>query len=501
MFKKLHMTRKQVIGGIITLVVLFIVWFIYSHGYVVNSPKVENSKVTYYSIDKNLKRMSIDSGSTKERLSSGEYFVKRPGSIDGFSVQSVSVPHWLQTVELKQAENGYKTDTLSRNSLVNVASKDNKIISYINDTYRTADKTNITNEAGIEGTLANYLELISSVQIDKFRIGGIMETGNGYQPVIYNIDKGTTKTFPLMNDFSETGLVAVPDGFGYYDTEKNSISIYTESFAQEISLKSYDISHKLGKAMFSYANNKLAIVTGLNLISSGDDEPEDTDTTKQEVITLNTKTQKKLRKFSFGDTLISGVSLSPNGANISIQAPESTAIFSVEDGKRAVSIPYHTVESLWVTSEKIAINTNNDGILLSSVADKSTETIIPYSVIRPTKLSFADKDKLYFTGYNASIRGKANLDLYRSNLNEKISSKQDIANLKSFPHQANDYYIDILDDTITIQRTRYISGSNSSVSESALTSAKKYAKSVLGEDIKNHRYNLTYVDLDLTLQD
>ena len=482
----------------ITLLVIVAVWYISTHGFIaIGSSGTNKTTTKYYSVNSDLEVNPGESSDTRILLPSGDYLVQRPDGFGGFTIQNATAPRWLTTTSLQPQTAGFRTTAISKNSLLHVGLRNNKVISYRDDTYRSADTKNITNDNIVDKSFVNYPGFNSSIQIGSEKIGGFVETPNGFQPTIYDINKETIKTFAFVNDYVDTGLIAIHDGFGYLDKKNNVVFLYTSDTVQEISLKGLNVSFNADEALFSYSNGKIAVVTGLSLVLSGDDEPEDAISDKQKIFVFDTETKNIEQQLNFGDTFITGVSLSPNGQFIAVQTPDSTSVINIVSKKQVHTIPFSTSDLTWVENNTIVVNTANDGIMLADINEKTTKSIVPYSLVKPTKVSFIKNGMVYFTGYKANVRGKVNANIYSSVIKTNSTDQKNYAVIENFPYQGRDYYIDIYNNTITVQRTRYVSNGNATVSKEALNRAKQYAQDKLGDSLKKYTYNLTYTDLIL----
>jgi hypothetical protein len=193
----------------------------------------------------------------------------------------------------------------------------------------------------------------------------------------------------------------------------------------------------------------MAVTSGPSISTSNDDEA-DFDKSDHVVRLLNTDTKKEERSFSFPNGNVSDISLSPDSSRIAIQTLGSTGIYSVSTGEIEFTIPYPVNEFIWSTNSDFVFITRSNGLFTGSVDSKEAKTIVSYNDVRPTDISFIEGSVIYFTGYTGTIDNAKNPDSYRVDTSKNRSDTETAA-LRKFPYQGQGFYVDYLNNVVTIQ--------------------------------------------------
>jgi len=492
---------RIVVISVSVIIFVILAWFIYSHGFISIKNTSDISKVSYARLSNNLSSTSTSLPVTGGLVPSGDYTLivtKKSGEI---SLTRVVVPHFFLSAPQITSQVSPLVRALARKGTVSVAMKNTSLVGYgMDGNVRALNPTNITGD--VEGGTfdANLSSLTKSVQIDSSSIGGLLQTKTEIQPVIYNIDSSRVLYFPPLSSPIESLFTNVTsEGFSVYDIKSGDITVYTSSVQTEptaiFNVKtSENISKFNNQPTYSYENNTIALLLGRDVLSGGDGK-EMTGSLKQ-TITVHSLDNKTRNIINLGEGGATNIALSPNAKYVFVQNSQSGVIYDTWTGRVRFTIPYSINQFVWSNNNvDFVFTASRSGIFKGSTRTNSAINIIPYSVVRPTNISFIKNGVVYFSGYTVKTDGNSQPDVYKSELSE-VSNIDSSSALSNFPHQGNNFYVDCLDNTITIQLTRYITDSSVVDDARAQKEADAYIKSKI-KNLSSYKVNYSYINTDL----
>jgi len=499
------LTRRNILIILICLALIFSFAFWYFHGFIIATSSDGVAKIRYISTS-NLNR-EVKSGSNKTFLASGKYVIEVSDTSSGEKIlKYATVPHFFNSTHVSSLSPSrqHEITVIGRGTLPNLALTESKLIAYnISGQTQTVNISNITNSQPLS-TNNSFPSLSQSIVLNSQLIGGIENQSNkAIIPVIYNVTNSEVNTFPSVDtkNQSDISLKSSPDGFTSYIPDTKRVYLYSihdsRSVSSSISLKNITPSTYNDRPIYSYANNTLAIATGASIFDT--DEGNSTNKYKSNrIILFDTKTEKQITTLNTNVASLKDVYLSPNGKYIALEASSYMEIYSLASRKIIFTVPYQVNQLIWADDDKYVFSVSGGDIYTGSISKRTAETLVSYSIIKPTKLLFISNGNLYFTAYPVVSEGNANPDAFRVSLEQTAdSSSRNI--ISKLPHQGDGYYIDSIDNVIYIQLTKYIDSTSplvTHVDESAKQAALTYVNNLIG-DSKKYVIKYKYVTMNL----
>lgn len=484
--------------AIVAIAAVAVLYFIYSHGFLNLSRVSQDSPATLVKISTSLDKKPFATTKSNQLISSGHYALSTPLVDGGLYTSNTNIPTFLRTKTVDGGLFSYRTETIGRNSLVNIAKVNGSYISFEGADWRKLSSTSIgdVSETNVDDSFPPY---IASKQISKDEVVGyIRDSANTYTPVLYNLSTKQPLYYPSITTTSTPLLNNDYSNFALLEDTKNNVFIYSRSkdIPTKISLsKGVDLSTNDGHPIYSVATNRFAITTGLDLVSSNDNQ-QTSDANSQDISVFSISSSKLIRNFSFKNAVVTGVALGPNGKSIAIQTPAVTGLYDIDSGKLLFTIPQPTNRFVWLSDTSFVYTTLTDGIFTGSLDDNSARSVVPYTSVRPTEFSFADGSVVYFSGYAGSINGTSQPSAYKADTST-LADNTSASALLDFPHQGNNYYVDFLNGVATIQTTRYITNGKASIDTKARSEGIQYVK----EHLKGIKYTLHFTYVDFSTDD
>lgn len=488
---------------IMVSVIIFVIgaWFIYSHGFVSVKNTSDISTVSYTRLNNNLLATSTSLPVSGGFVSSGNYSVvitKKSGFV---SLSQVTVPHFLMSTPEITSQISPSVSVVARKGTVDIALRNTSLVGYeLSGSLRPLTTDNVAGDVVDESFDENLSLLNKPVQISSSDIGGLLQTKTGVQPVIYDFNSSRVSYFPaLVNPLDSLFTNVTSNGFNVYDIKSGDVMVYTLSNQSEptatFSIKtSKNVSKYNNQPTYSYENNTVALLMGKDIFSGGDGE-EASGSSKQ-TISIRSLDNKYSNSIDLGEGGVTNISLSPDAAYLFVQNSQSAVIYDVKTGVVRFIIPYSINQFTWFgDNQDFVFTTSRSGIFKGSLRTNSAVNIIPYTVVRPTHISFINDGAVYFSGYTTKTDGNSQPDIYKSILSSE-SSVDSSSVLLNFPHQGENFYIDCLDNTITVQLTRYITDGGIVDDTKARKDAEKYIQLKI-KNLSSYKVNYSYITTDL----
>lgn len=476
--------RPYIVRGVILLAVVGVFGYIATHGRLdISKTSSETVVVSRYS--ESLSNTPEYKTGSSHILSSGEYSIATSLVDDGLFVQQVDIPHFLQSFSAQNNSRSSKTSVLARNSNENIAIINGKVVSYDSTgNIRTPVPNNITNQAYSKSFDRSFPDFEYFKQISSSTVAGFVSSSTGQQPAIYDLSTSSVTFFPLIK--SSGRYVSLSPDYGVFsalDTKKRELHTYNTKSGTESIFKlggELSISSIGSRALFSSVGKHVAVVGGRSFEDTNDAR-KSIDGGDQVVYVFDTATNTRVFKKSFGSTVITGIVLSKSSDKIAIQTLSQTAVYSVSSGDLLYTLPFPTSQLLWIDGSRFIAQTPENSIFIADGAAKTAKTLVPYSSVRPSKISFIDNGLVYFTGFSESIPGVAGSDIYSSEFDSEATQRSTNA-LTKFPYQGEGFYVDVLNNTPIVQLTRYRGLGKTIVDNTAKQAASSHVRENLGAD-------------------
>jgi len=473
--------------------------YIFNHGFLVVSNPRDKQSFSYTQLDSNRVPRSASFIGERKLLTSGVYSFSALSASGAWSFQTVTIPHFLSSVAVQQPKAEHLTTTVGRMATSNVALKNNILTSWSNEgVFLPIDSSNVSGDISGQTTDPNFPVFAQNVQISASIIGGVVKVNSGYQPIFYNINDSSLAYLPVVISNKPVFIQKTSAGFSVFNPTGKNITVYQPGQASPVRSFSLQATKPIAsynnKPLYSYEKNTVAVVTGPAMFDGGDGPS--TNSQPLELTTINTRDKKQFTRLTLPDRSITSVSLSPTGEEVIIQGASSSSVYSTRTGKLKMVIPYSITQLIWKgDGTDFVFRASDAGIFIGSLVKKSGANLVPYSIARPTNLSFIEGDDIYYSAYTSKTDGNIKPDIYRSSLS-KVSSAVSRSLLANFPHQGEGYYIDCLDNIITIQTTRYITDEGAFTDSGALKRAQDYIKLKIA-DTSSYTIQQQYVDMDI----
>lgn len=491
---------------ILVSVIIFVIaaWFVYSHGFVSIKDTSDISTVSYTRLNNNLLATSTPLPVSGGFVSSGNYGVAITKKSGFVSLSQVTVPHFLMSTPEITSQVSPLVDVVARKGTVDVALKNASLIGYeLSGGLRPLTTDNIAGDVVDEGFDENLSLLNKPVQISSSSIGGVMQTKTGIQPAIYDLNSSQVFYFPtLTSSLNSIFTRATSNGFSVYDIKNSTVTVYGSSNQSEpaatFSVKtSKNVSKYNNQPTYSYENNVVALLLGKDVISGGDGK--EAGGSNEQTVSIHSLDNRFSRSVGLGEAGVINISLSPDAAYLFVQNSQSASIYNVKTGNIQFIIPYSISQFMWSGEGKDFVFTaSHSGIFKGSLKTGSAVNIVPYNTVRPTHISFINGGVVYFSGYTTKTDGNSQPDVYRSILS-KNSTSDSLSALQNFPYQGENFYIDCLDNVITIQLTRYITADSTVDDTKARQDADKYIRTKV-KNLSNYKVNYSYITTDLRVE-
>lgn len=494
--KKIRITAYILLG----VTICSIAFYFGQKGFLIISPDSNSKKTSIIHYSDELTATPVSVTGSSNLVQYGVYGVSSLGKNGIYSIQEAKVPSLLRNVRVNKSPDPRMVKTLGRNSLRNIVLSQKGIVSYSGTDTRKIEPLNITND----GLVNNVIQLPSytdSTQVNPSTVCGIEDVTGGVQPSCYNAETNTRVYFAKIE--SKRVDITVSKDMSFFsviDIARKQVFQYRpDGLTTTVELpKDIDFSQSSNGAIFSTSDQYIAIATGKDSRDSSDDRRSiDSDTIKdipQTISILDIKTGTQVARYSYKDIFATSISLSPNGSFLAVTTANQTAFYATKNPKdNAFISPYITREVLWLSDTKVAITTQDEGIMIVEPLKRLGASLTPPSLIQPTAVSAYDpvRKVLYFTGFTSTIQGSSNPNAYVADLT-KSATRLSAKSLSSFPYQGSGFYVDVLGGIATIQLTRYIEGDTSQIDTDVKNQAETYVRTHLGTAGYELRYS--YID-------
>ncbi len=488
---------RKIVTIFLSILAVFGIWYIVTHGRLV-LPGITNETVAMYSqLSQGANKPTATTASESNFIASGLYSVSVSDKDGNRSISTIDVPRFLFSASAKPATKPTKVSTIARNSLPNIIETQAGLSSYEGTAFRLLDPSNITNDNLKDFELSSLPNFVESKQIDKQTLVGYEVSEAGIQPVRHSVPNDTDIYYPLISDAKpeDIGIQVTGQTFSIFNKKDSVVYIYDQASTNTITLSVKNagkVSRNEGIPVFSATNKFIAVSIGPDYVASND-TADDLEGGGHDIAIFDITTKKKIHTIKVSSAPVLSAALSPNGKYIAVSTDTQTAIYDIASGKYTFSIPHSVEQFQWYSDDKFVFITRTEGVFSGSAATRSAQSVIPYSQVRPTSMSYVENNELYFTGYSEAISNAEFPDAYKAQLAESADNNS-IAGVRHFPEQGRGYYVDYLNGTVTVQLTRYDSGEGGVVDESVKSDAIAYiTKHLPGYDTNNIRY--VYVDL------
>lgn len=498
MFNIASLKLRKIIIGVLVVILFIVAWFFSTHGFIVVESLKNGEIISYSQTEEKLITNLFSSDKNRTFVSAGDYMVQVPSQDGGIYIKKISVPGFLSSITVSKPASLPKTDVIGRQTLVNLATKGGGVVSYSSDSHvLQVDSTNITGSLEKQYIDQQLSLFEQQVQISSSVIAGVIKVETGYQPVAYNLTTGDISYFPFIESTDKSVTISASQtAFTSFNKKVSTVTVYNpdkpDNTRTIVLESSQHVTNQNGTPIYSYENNVIATLTGDDFINRGDGESK---TSNHSLLLLNISTKKQLKSIDLGDTPITNISLSQDTKHLYIQSQQSAIILNTSTGEQELALPFAINQFKWIDSNQFVFLAGQQGVFVGDISSKSAQTLIPYSIARPTSLSFVDKGSVYFTAYTAKTNGVDNPDAYRTVVSKPATDLSQKV-LKTFPHQGDGYYVDYINGEITIQLTRYNSSVSSSYTDTAAEKrALEYVNGIFGNTKPPISY--VYVDFDL----
>lgn len=490
-------TRRNFLIIISAVIVISIVVFITTHGFLAVDNVTNKSVYTYTSYANDLKPDSSSSSSSFQLMSSGDYSVQMPLPGGGIDTKYVSVPRLLMTAKTQRDTGEKKIETLGRGVIPRLALVGGGLAAWEDSgSMYVIDQNKISNSESISIADESYPEFEQFVQVDKSLVGGFTRSeDNSIFPTFHNLSTNDNQLFQPYSPGEDVVVKKEANGFSIYDSNSRTYRLYLPGKDEPVSFKQDDtpVAQYDRKALYSISPKKSILVTGGEIMSVNEDESVDIENANFRVKIFST-TDKKLLLDESLDASINEVTVSTDGSYIYIRTNESMTIYDTATFKRVYATPYLVNDFVWLSDDSFAYTTGEQGMFIGSAKNGTARTVTPYDVLRPTQISFVDDEWVYFTAYTDKNTGAKDPDAYRVSY-KSSADQQDMKILREFPKTGSGYYIDYINGRLVVQLTRYVDSSGSFDDEEAKSAVSVYVSDFFGNNTPETIYDYKVFDL------
>lgn len=509
-------TRRRIIIALVSTIVLFTAWFIVFHGFIQLRNHDRQTLTQAYKFGSSLDYTIKESSNLPFLLASGNYTIQAPMKSGGIYLKDAPVPNFLGISTIEVPDYEAKVNPIGRRVASNIATSSRGLVSWEQngEVYAikpTDSSSNIDTQEPLDfDTFTNFSESPYLVTLSDSTVAGLQKSGNGRMPSIYSFASDKTVNFPSIEaGVSELSIQLEPGGFSVYNKKNNNVAFYKPGSPNVVTKKvnqGDNIATNEGKPAYSFnaPKERLVVATGPNFDTvdthdHGDEEEEEEHPLRSSeknvtLMTFNTASDMRLAKIDLADAQVGGILSSPNGKYVAVSTESALSVYETDNLARVIALPYSGTDNmLWSDDNKLVAATAAGGVLKISPETKSAVSLIPYSVIRPTKLSFIKGSSLYLTGYSTMNDDNSNPDAWVIDINSNTDKRQR-EQLRSFPHQGEGFYVDILNGVKTAMLSRYINADGVTVDTAAKESAIQYFRDKTGS---SSGVRFIYSDIDL----
>jgi len=483
---------KIVVGLFVGLLVLV---FVALHGFLNVNGLRSGTSFTYSSFNGELSATSGKSTSSFNMLSSGDYSVQLPMKSGGTYTKHVSVPYFFMTNTIDNQNKEPRLEVVGRGVMARLAQTPQGLTGWNELGQRQSiNQLSIDNsETEVSGSTF-FPSLVGNFQINSRYIGGVSKSDDTYLPLFYDMAADDTVSYDAVTS-KELNSKAESTGFSLYNKSEGLVSLYSLNKTKPTSVKLKDpLSRYNDTPLFSIGAEKSVIVTGGDVSVINEDEDIKAGDVDLKLSVVSSKTGDVIKSKGFSKAQIQDVVLSPDGKYVFIKTNRSMAIYDTTSLNLLFVAPYVVNQFLWVNSDVFTFTSTDEGMFIGSVSKQEAYTVAPYSLIRPTQISYVDGGSIYFTAYSSSNEGSKRPDAYRASVKDsQTATTRD--SLKAFPHQGDGFYIDLVNGRIIVQLTKYIYSSGETVSDEDKQKASEYILDTLGDTNIPVEYTFVVTDL------
>lgn len=482
-----------VIGCILIAAIVFI--FVALHGFL-NIKGFNNKSFTYSSLTDDLVTSSTNKASGSfNLLASGKHTVQLTKDDTGIETHYVNIPYFFGTSTIKRNNSSSKIQVVGRGVQAQLAMTPTGLIGWNSaGLIQQINQSSIDNSDSPSSTNVFFPNFDATYQVNSHYIGGVVKADDQYIPMYYDTITGDNFSYDAIqaNNLSSK---QESTGFSVYSNKK--IQLYTPNNSKpKIVTTNETISNYNNNPLYSLTSKTSVIVTGGNLSSINENEDVKTPEANLKLSVIDNTLGKTVRTKQFGSTQVQDILLSPDGKLIFIKTNQSMAIYTTGSFEIVYMAPFTISQFMWIDSDKFTFATTDKGLFIGTASKKEASTIVSYSLVRPTQLSFIDNDWIYFTGYPGDDEGSQNSDAYRASTKD-TQTGFDNKVLEKFPYQGDGYYVDYINNRFIVQLTKYISSSGENVSEEDKQKANDYIFNTVGSSVPSTDIIYTYVVTDL----
>lgn len=491
--------NRRAIKTVVSLFVgILILIFVALHGFLNVNGLKGGASFTHSSFNSELSATSGKSTSSFNMLSSGDYSVQIPMKNGGTYTKHVSVPYFFMSNSIDTKDKEPRLEVIGRGVMARLAQTPQGLTGWNESGQRQlVNQLSVDNsETEVSGSTF-FPNLVSNFQINSRYIGGVSKSDDTYLPLFYDMTADDTVSYDAITS-KELYSKAESTGFSLYNKSEGSISLYRLNKTKPTSVKLKETLSKYNDTpLFSTGTEKSVVVTGGDVSVINEDEDIKASDVNLKLSVISNKTGDSIKSKGFSKAQIQDVLLSPDGKYVFIKTNRSMAIYDTASLNLAFVAPYVVNQFLWVNSDAFTFSSTDEGMFIGSVSKQEAYTVAPYSLIRPTQISYVDGDSIYFTAYSSSNEGSKKPDAYKASIKDSQTAITRVS-LKAFPYQGDGFYADLINGKVIVQLTKYVYSSGEIVSDEDKQKASEYILDNLGE--VNIPTEYTYVVTDLRPQ-
>lgn len=483
----------KIVAGLFvgTLILVFVAF----HGFLTVNGLKSGASFTHSNFNGELSATSNKSTSSFNMLSSGDYSVQLPMKDGGTYTKHVSVPYFFMASTVNIQNKEPRLEVVGRGVMARLAQTPQGLIGWNESGQRQPiNQLSVDNsETEVSGSTF-FPVLVKNFQINSRYVGGVSKTDDTYLPMFYDMYTDDTVSYDSVTS-KELYSKAESAGFSLYDKAGSLISFYGPKSAKPASVKVKEfLSRYNDTPLFSIGAEKSVIVTGGDVSVVNEDEDIKAGDVNLKLSVISNKTGEPVKSKGFGKAQIQDVILSPDEKYVFIKTNRSMAVYNTSSLDLLFVAPYVVNQFLWVNSDMFTFTSTDEGIFTGSVSKQEAYTVAPYSLIRPTQISYIDGDSIYFTAYSSSNEGSKKPDAYKASVkNSQTAATRD--SLKAFPYQGDGYYVDLINGKVVVQLTKYIYSSGEVFSDEDKQKASEYILDTLGDTNIPVEYVFVVTDL------
>lgn len=485
-----HISRRTALLSSAVLVFLFTLWFIGTHGLLTVTNQHKETPIVYGTFNDNLEFSAASTNRSTQLVPANNYTIQTQMKNGAPYLKNASVSGFLATLAVDTPDREAYVETIVRSTYTNLALKNNTLISWNeNGTINDISKSD-------EVSFSRFPAFSQVIQLNNHILGGIITADDSSRLVLYNTTTGESNILASLKTSSVPSLRPESGGFSVFNQDKGSFHFYNlkASTANTVANFNAPISLYNEQPLYSYNGSKLAVITGGSFSDSNDDNNTYLSSADLALNILTASNKKQSTSINLHRSQVRNIMLSPKGGYIAVITNQSFAIYSTVSAERVISIPYVVNQFLWNGDNEFVFSTTDKGVFSGSIKNREVWGLLPYQLLRPTRLSFIDNNSLYLTGYSSLNEATKAPDAYRLSL-QKTSNDTERKIFRAFPHSGDGYQADYIDKKVIIKLSRYIYSSGTFDDPKAKAEALKYVNDIFKGNKPAIDYQYTTTDL------